>query len=157
MNAKQRDLVRSTFEQLRPITKGVGLAFYERLFELDPALRPLFGASLENQATMFVTALNMVVLELVEQGVVPPSVRALGARHVNYGVEERHYTTFGEALLGTLGQLLGERFTPEVREAWSEAYDTLAAAMKESAAEMHEERAAGRRGGPLPSGPSSPA
>lgn len=126
--------------------------FYGRLFELDPALKSLFGRSLENQATMFVTALNMVVLELVEQGFVPPSVRELGARHEAYGVTEPSYETFREALLWTLGQLLGERFTPEVREAWSAAYETLAAAMKESAAEARETRAAAKRGGPLPSG-----
>ncbi len=98
---------------------------------------------------MFVTALNMAVLELVEQGFVPRSVRELGARHAHYGVEESAYSTFGEALLWTLGRLLGERFTPEVREAWSEAYETLAAAMRESAAEERETRAAGKRGGPL--------
>jgi hemoglobin-like flavoprotein len=157
MNVHQRELVRSTFERLRPIPHSAGLKFYGRLFALEPALRPLFGGSLENQATMFVTALNMVVLELVEQGFVPPSVRELGARHEAYGVEDRFYDTFREALLWTLGELLGERFTPEVREAWSGAYESLAAAMKESAAEVRETRAAGKRGGPLPIGPPSPA
>jgi hemoglobin-like flavoprotein len=80
-------------------------------------------------------------------------VRELGARHEAYGVKEPFYETLREALLWTLGQLLGERFTPEVREAWSDAYETLAAAMKESAAHAHEERAAGKRGGPLSSSP----
>jgi hemoglobin-like flavoprotein len=157
MNAHQRALVKITFEELRPIPKGAGLTFYGRLFELDPALRPLFGDNLENQAAMFVTALSVSVLGLVEQGFVPASVRELGARHERYGVEEPFYATFGEALLWTLGQLLGERFTPEVREAWSDAYETLAAAMKQSAAEAREARAAGKRGGPLPSSPPSPA
>jgi|BarGraIncu01122A_1022018.scaffolds.fasta_scaffold52949_2 hemoglobin-like flavoprotein len=157
MNAHQRALVKSTFEELRPIPKGAGLTFYGRLFELDPALRPLFGNNLESQAAMFVTALSVSVLGLAEQGFVPASVRELGARHERYGVEEPFYATFGEALLWTLGQLLGERFTPEVREAWSEAYETLAAAMKQSAAEAREARAAGKRGGPLPSSPPSPA
>jgi hemoglobin-like flavoprotein len=149
MNAHQRALVKSTFEELRPIPKGAGLTFYGRLFELDPALRPLFGDNLENQAAMFVTALSVSVLGLVEQGFVPTSVRELGARHERYGVEETSYATFGEALLWTLGQLLGERFTPEVRGAWAEAYETLAAAMKQSAAEAREARAAGKSGGPL--------
>ena len=157
MNARQRDLVRSSFERLRPIPKSAGLAFYERLFELDPALRPLFGHDLENQAAMFVTALNLVVLELVEPGFVPQSVRALGTRHAHYGVEEPFYATFGQALLWTLGRLLGERFTPEVSDAWSNAYETLAAAMRESAAEDLEAGAAGSRGGPLPDNPPSPA
>jgi hemoglobin-like flavoprotein len=133
VNAEQRALVRSTFETLRPIPKHAGVAFYERLFARDPALRRLFKGNIENQAAMFVTALNLAVLDLVEQGFVPPSVRALGVRHAGYGVEEAAYATFGEALLDTLGQLLGDRFTPEVREAWSEAYGELSAAMKESA------------------------
>jgi hemoglobin-like flavoprotein len=157
MNAHQRELVKTTFEWLRPIPKGAGLTFYGRLFELDPALRPLFRGSLDNQSAMFVTALNVAVLGLVEQGFVPASVRQLGARHASYGVEESSYATFGEALLWTLGRLLGERFTPEVREAWSEAYETLAAAMRQSAAEAREARAVGKRGGLLSGSPPSPA
>src|ERR1035437_71563 len=145
MNAHQRALVKSTFEELRPIPKGAGLTFYGRLFELDPALRPLFGNNLESQAAMFVTALSVSVLGLAEQGFVPGSVRELGGRDARY------------AGGGAFFALLGERFTPEVREAWSEAYETLAAAMKQSAAEAREARAAGKRGGPLPSSPPFPA
>jgi len=156
MNTRQRALVKSSFEQLRPIPKGAGLKFYGRLFELDPTLRPLFGDRLDNQAAMFVTVLSGAVLGLVEGGFVPPSIQALGARHAGYGVTGPSYKTFGEALLWTLEQYLGERFTPEVREAWSDAYETLAAAMKQSAAKTREARAAGKRVGPLPTGSPSP-
>jgi hemoglobin-like flavoprotein len=152
VNAQQRDLVRSTLERMRPIPKSAGQLFYSRLFELDPALRGLFRGSLENQAAMFVSVLNMAMLELVEQGFVPHSVRELGARHEGYGVEGPFYETFGEALSWTLGQLLGQRFTPEVKEAWAAAYETLAAAMKEAGAKAREARAAGTLGGPLSSG-----
>ena len=148
MNTRQRALVKSSFEQLRPIPKGAGLKFYGRLFELDPTLRPLFGDRLDNQAAMFVTVLSGAVLGLVEGGFVPPSIQALGARHAGYGVTGPSYKTFGEALL--------ERFTPEVREAWSDAYEALAAAMKQSAAKTREARAAGKRVGPLPTGSPSP-
>jgi len=157
MNAHQRALVKGTFEQIRPLPKGTGLKFYGRLFELDPSLRPLFGDNLENQSAMFVTVLQGAVLGLVEEGFVPTVVRDLGARHERYRVEEPFYETFGEALLWTIGQLLGERFTPEVREAWSDAYETVAAAMKQSAAEAREARAAGKRVGPFRAGSPSPA
>jgi len=152
MNVHQRALVKSTFDRLRPIPKSAGVVFYERLFELDPALRRLFRGSVENQAAMFVTALNMVVAEFVEQGFVPQSVRDLGSRHEGYGVEDPSYETFGEALLWTLGRLLGAHFTPEVRDAWSAAYEALAAAMKQAAAETRETRAAAESGGPRPGG-----
>lgn len=38
------------------------------------------------------------------------------------------------ALLWTLGQGLGEEFTPEVKEAWGTVYGVLAATMQEGAA-----------------------
>ena len=64
-----------------------------------------------------------------------PVVRMLGRRHVGYGVEPRHYDTVGAALLWTLKHGLGTAFTPEVREAWTAAYGTLASTMKAAAYE----------------------
>ena len=40
-----------------------------------------------------------------------PAVRALGARHVGYGVRDEHYDTVGSALLWTLDKGLGAAFT----------------------------------------------
>jgi hemoglobin-like flavoprotein len=64
-----------------------------------------------------------------------PAVRALGTRHVAYGVRDPHYDTVGAALLWTLEKGLGEAFTPEVREAWTATYTTLATVMKDAAAD----------------------
>lgn len=69
-----------------------------------------------------------------------PALENLGRRHVGYGVEERHYDLVGAALLWTLQEGLGDRYTAAVREAWTAAYSTLAAIMREAAAT--EERAA---------------
>ncbi len=157
MNERQRALIKSSFERLRPIPKSAGLMFYDRLFQLDSSLRPLFSENLENQAAMFATALNVAVLGLVEDGFVPPSISALGARHADYGVTEPSFQTFGAAFLWTLERHLGEHFTPEVREAWSDAYESLAAAVKQSAAQAREARAAGAHGGPVSSGSMAPA
>ena len=61
-------------------------------------------------------------------------MRALGERHVAYGVEEHHYETVGEALLWTLERGLGDAFTDDVRDAWATAYTLLAMTMKSAAA-----------------------
>ena len=140
MNSRQRDLVRESLERLRPISKEFGTDFYQRLFRLDPSLRALFKGDLENQEAMFVTALHSAALGLVEDGIVPASIHALGARHGRYGVTDDHYLTFREALLSALCIRLGDGFTPEIREAWSAAYDAVADAMK----------AAARAPGPVP-------
>jgi hemoglobin-like flavoprotein len=46
-----------------------------------------------------------------------------------------HYATVGAALLWTLGEGLGERFTPEVQAAWTSAYTVLADTMRTAAEE----------------------
>jgi len=61
-------------------------------------------------------------------------VAALCRRHVGYAVTDGQYEIVGAALLWTLEQALGPAFTPEVRDAWSEAYLILATVMRRSAA-----------------------
>ena len=80
----------------------------------------------------------MIVLAFVVRGLYQPesivdAVRRLGERHAHYGVQPHHYATVGEALLWTLEQLFGPAFTPQVAEAWSEAYQLLAGLMREAA------------------------
>jgi len=60
-------------------------------------------------------------------------LKELARRHVNYGVENRHYATVGAALLWTLQVGLGEAFTPELRDAWASAYNMLSERMMEAA------------------------
>jgi hemoglobin-like flavoprotein len=62
-----------------------------------------------------------------------PVVEALGRRHAGYGVRESHYPTVAAALLWTLEQGLGDKFTPEVREAWAACYGLLASIMQDAA------------------------
>jgi hemoglobin-like flavoprotein len=62
-----------------------------------------------------------------------PAVQDLGRRHVVYGVKPEHYDTVGAALIQTLGQGLGEAFTPQVKDAWIKVYGVLAGAMKSAA------------------------
>jgi hemoglobin-like flavoprotein len=63
-----------------------------------------------------------------------PVVQDLGRRHATYGVQPSHYDTVASALLWTLGQGLGDAFTPPVKGAWTEAYTLLATVMKDAAA-----------------------
>lgn len=63
-----------------------------------------------------------------------PELASLGHRHVGYGVKDDDYGSIGSALLWLLEQVLGEEFTPELREAWSEAYLLVSSIMRRGAA-----------------------
>jgi len=75
-----------------------------------------------------------VVKSLDRLDQIVPAVQALGRRHAGYGVRAEHYETVGAALLWTLEQGLGDGFSPAVRDAWAQAYGTLASVMIDAAA-----------------------
>ncbi len=141
MTRDQIELVRSTWSQVERIADAAAQLFYGRLFELEPELRRLFAQSdMAEQRRKLMQTLAVAVAALDRLEALRPALEALGRRHVAYGVEDRHYDLVAAALLWTLGQGLGEDFTGPVRNAWSEAYATLAAIMQDAAAQ--ETRAA---------------
>ena len=57
----------------------------------------------------------------------------LAVKHLDYGVKPEHYTYVGNALLRTLKKGLGPKFTPELSDAWVDAFRMLAQVMKKAA------------------------
>ena len=129
MTPQQITLVQASFADVKPIATTAAELFYNRLFTLDPALRPLFKGDMGQQGQMLMSMIGAAVSGLKDLERLAPVVRQLGARHVRYGVQAQHYATVGSALLWTLDQGLGEKFTPAVRDAWTQAYTLLADVM----------------------------
>ena len=136
MNSEQINLVQASFEDVRPIAATAAELFYDRLFMLDPSIKHLFKSDMPNQGRMLMSMIGSAVHGLKDLDNLAPVLRNLGARHVGYGVREEHYVTVGTALLWTLSAGLGEKFTPEVREAWTAAYGLLADVMQFGALEV---------------------
>ena len=80
------------------------------------------------------TMINTAVNSLNNLEAVVPAIEAMGKRHVGYGVTDEDYDVVGEALLWTLGAGLGDAFTDEVKQAWTETYVVLSTTMKKAAA-----------------------
>ena len=132
MNQHQIALVQSSWEKVIPIADIAADVFYEKLFELDGSLRGLFPQDLKEQKKKLMATLGRLVASLEHLSEVLPAVRALGRKHVSYGVKPHHYSVVGAALLGTLEVGLGDAFSSEVRAAWADIYGTLAKAMSEA-------------------------
>jgi nitric oxide dioxygenase len=130
MSPSQIDLVQASFAEVKPIAATAAELFYQRLFAMDPSLRALFKGDMPRQGQMLMSMIGAAVAGLRNLETLAPVVRQLGARHVGYGVQPQHYQTVGGALLWTLERGLGDRFTPEVREAWAAAYELLAEVMQ---------------------------
>jgi hemoglobin-like flavoprotein len=130
MTPAQVEMIRTSWTGVEPIADVAATMFYARLFDLDPTLRRLFRrADMVKQKKILLQTLAVVVRSLDRLDHIVPALEGLGRRHAGYGVRESHYDTVGEALLWTLREGLGDGFTPDVREAWAEAYYTLASVM----------------------------
>lgn len=135
MDQAQQELVRTSFARVAPISDVAATMFYERLFEIDPGLRPLFKNDMKKQRAMLMAVLATAVGNLHQLEQIMPTVRALGRRHAGYGVKNSDYDTVAAALLSTLEAALGDDFTPAVRAAWVACYQTLAGEMQGAAAD----------------------
>jgi hemoglobin-like flavoprotein len=127
-------LVQRSFADVLAMADSAAAMFYERLFVLDPTLQSLFHNDMQVQGRMLMAVLKIAVAGLSRFEEMVPLLQQLGMRHRGYGVIDAHYATVGTALLWTLQQGLGERFTPEVQAAWRSAYTLLADTMRATAA-----------------------
>lgn len=121
--------VRDSFALVAPVADEAAAAFYQRLFELDPSLKPLFKGNMEEQGRKLMAMLTLAVRSLDDLPKLVPALENLAIRHVDYGVQNSDYQTVGAALLSTLQTKLGDHFTDDVREAWTNVYGTVATVM----------------------------
>lgn len=151
MTPSQIHLVRGSWQQLLPMQQAAATLFYDNLFVLAPQLRALFKRDMATQGAMLMAMLGGIVNSLDRLSEALPAARQLAIRHVAWGVKAAHYDSVGAALLLTLEQGLGGGFTPALKQAWAEAYNTLAEVMKEAAYP-----APGSDNGPQPDSDSRP-
>ena len=129
MTPDQVRLVQQSFAKVAPIADQAAIIFYDRLFEVAPAVKALFPADLAEQRKKLMATLAAVVNGLSNIESILPAVSALAVRHVTYGAKAEHYPVVGGALLWTLQKGLGEAWTPDVAAAWTAAYGTLSTYM----------------------------
>jgi nitric oxide dioxygenase len=129
MNPDQVKLVQQSFAQVAPIADTAASLFYQRLFEIAPAVKPLFKGDMAEQRRKLMATLAVVVGGLGNIETVLPAASALAKRHVGYGARPEHYEQVGAALLWTLERGLGDKWTGDLAAAWSAAYGMLSGFM----------------------------
>lgn len=131
MTPEREQLVRETWRRFEPKAPDYARFFYDKLFELDPESRAMFGrANMDEQRHRLMETLGQLVAELDDAERLITDLVVLGRRHAVYGVRDSDYDSAGVALLWTLEQALGPEFTPEARAAWIEAYHAIASVMR---------------------------
>ncbi|NJO94177.1 MAG: flavohemoprotein [Hydrococcus sp. RM1_1_31] len=129
-------LLEQTFNSIEPNAYQFASSFYETLFTDCPEARSLFvNTDMEKQKDKLIMSLVYVVTNLRYPDKLTGTLKELGAKHFTYGTIREHYPIVGSSLLKTLESFLGEQWTSEVRQAWTDAYDAISNLMLEGAQE----------------------
>ena len=118
-----------------------GLQFYDTLFALDPALKPLFKNTFtqSKMLTEMVDAAVGLLPGVLDQALgaektaidpqLIPILVDLATRHVSYNVKAEHYGTVGLALVTTLERTLGSHVDAQTKAAWVELWSLICTVM----------------------------
>jgi len=133
LTPRQKTLIQDSFAKVEPIADQAAAIFYNKLFEYDPSLKPLFKSDISEQGKKLMAALKLAVKSLDELDKLVPVLQTMAAKHVTYGVKVEDYTPVGNALIFALKTGLGAEFTPELKNAWVTVYRVMADVMRSHA------------------------
>ncbi|KQQ91023.1 NO-inducible flavohemoprotein [Aureimonas sp. Leaf324] len=121
--------VKATIPALEAHGLEIVRTMYERMFR-DSAIRDLFNQSHHGETGSQPKALAGAILaygrNIDNLAVLGEAVERIAQKHVGLQIRPEHYPVVAEALLGAISEVLGEAATPEVLDAWGEAYWFLA-------------------------------
>jgi small-conductance mechanosensitive channel/hemoglobin-like flavoprotein len=129
LSTAEIELVRASWTRARADREAIAAAFYDRLFTVAPAVRPLFRADAKTQRTKFVTMIGVLVKAADQLEGLRDTLADFGLRHLTYGAQFDHYGVVGDVLLWTLQHKLGDAFDERTRAAWVKLYGAVAGMM----------------------------
>lgn len=125
--------IRRSWAVVEPRADELGRHFYGTLFHIAPQTRDLFPVNMEVQRSRLLRALVHVVQMVDQLDELIPFLQQLGRDHRKFGVVAEHYESVGQALLSAVETFSGDGWTPEVAQAWTEAYALAGKAMSDAA------------------------
>lgn len=136
------DTVKATI----PVLKEHGLAItsrmYDVLFEKYPETKDLFSKAPEDQPKILAGAIGAYAMNIDNLGALTDAVGRMAAAHVRTSVKPEHYPMVGDAVLTAMKDVLGDAATPEIIEAWKEAFFFLADILIAKEKELYSDAAA---------------
>jgi len=133
MNSNQKALIKATIPILQSSGEVLTDYFYKRMFEHNPELRSVFnmGNQANGKQRQALAGAVLAYAEHIENPAVLIDVlKGIGSKHVSLNIQAQDYAIVGKHLLASIKEVLGEKTaTPDLLDAWRQAYNELAEIM----------------------------
>ncbi|WP_041598460.1 NO-inducible flavohemoprotein [Hahella chejuensis] len=143
----------ATIKATIPVLESGGVAitehFYRRLFSHNPELLNIFNSSHQHSGGQQVALFNAIAAyakHIETPEALAGAIERIAHKHTSFNIQPAQYDIVGHHLLETLQELLGDTFTPEIRDAWAKAYQFLAGVFIAKEGELYKTRAAAQGG-----------
>ncbi len=140
LSNKTIEIVKSTAPILAERGVEITSYFYKSLFEAYPELLNIFNHSNQKQGRQQTALANTVyaAATYIDQlEVLLPAVKQIAHKHRSLNVKKEHYPIVGEFLLKAIKEVLGDAATPDIIDAWGEAYQVIAQVFIDVEEEMY--------------------
>lgn len=134
-------LVKATVPALEQHGADITTVMYRRLFR-DPRIAALFNQANQKSGAQRFALANAVLAyarHIDDLGALGPAVERMAQKHVGYAILPEHYPHVATALLGAIAEVLGDAATPQILDAWGEAYWMLAEILQGREAQIRAE------------------
>lgn len=132
LTPEQVKIIKSTVPILVEHGTAITTKFYKDMLSAHPELNNVFNNAHQvsgHQPRALAMALFAYATHIDDLGALGPAVELICNKHASLYIRPEHYDIVGKYLLETMGELLGDAFTPAIRDAWAAAYAQLAKIM----------------------------
>lgn len=136
MTRRDIQLVKSSFEQVRPNLSAISQLFYGRVFQVAPSIRAMFVGDIRAQAKKFQDMLAVLVDGLDHAEQYAPALHAMGQRHLGYGVTDEQYAVVADALVWAVSQGVDGGMTTDEKNAWRSVLGKVCDIMRDGARQI---------------------
>lgn len=123
------DIVKSTAPVLEQHGETLTRHFYKRMFSHNPEVAPFFNPANQTEGTQqraLAGAICAYAANIDNLEALGSAVELIAQKHASLQIKEEHYPIVGENLLESIKEVLGDAATPDIINAWAEAYGFLA-------------------------------
>jgi nitric oxide dioxygenase len=127
LNDEEIIQLKQSWPHIKTQSEDFAITMYNRLFYLQPELRPLFKEDIRQQAKKFIDFLSFVISNLDDWSIVEREIFELGKRHVDYRVSPQDYEVVGSAFIFAIREIPSVDY-----RLWQKLYYKIAWAMTQA-------------------------
>ncbi|WP_342526992.1 NO-inducible flavohemoprotein [Chryseomicrobium sp. FSL W7-1435] len=129
LSLETKSIIKATAPVLAQHGTTITTEFYRSLFDAHPELLNVFNHANQakgRQQTALANTVYAAAVHIDNLEAILPSVVQIAHKHVSLGIVPEQYPIVGEYLLKAIKTVLGDAATPEIINAWAEAYGFIA-------------------------------